>query len=296
MTDLIQWHSEVKLQPLVTPSGSRWHADETILVGGILLNKDISSLFPYINAVVQKAVYLAQPPFIRFRYEAVLCALHPFYMAAYPFGDGDTAIAFFNRLVAFLNDLHQRRPALRPNPKTYNPVSVLAILKLLPRSNCRKCGYATCMAFAGAVRTGRTIPQQCPELAAPLAEKAVYAMYDDQGNIAGTVDLEMNSSQTLKEMAAQRNTIELLEKRISALTRQGPTSRPDYKPPFGMELSPREMEVLRLMAHGTTNTEMSQILGISPHTVKSHVNGIFNKLGVNDRTQAAVWAARNGII
>jgi DNA-binding NarL/FixJ family response regulator len=50
------------------------------------------------------------------------------------------------------------------------------------------------------------------------------------------------------------------------------------------------------MAEGFTNPEISELLSISHHTVKSHVVHIFNKLGVNDRTQAAVWAARNRLI
>lgn len=61
-------------------------------------------------------------------------------------------------------------------------------------------------------------------------------------------------------------------------------------------LSPRETEVLRLMAEGHTNTQISGILDISTHTVKSHVNGVFNKLGVNDRTLAAVQAVRRNLI
>ena len=51
------------------------------------------------------------------------------------------------------------------------------------------------------------------------------------------------------------------------------------------------MEVLHLMAEGQTNPEISQSLSISAHTAKSHVVNIFNKLGVNNRTQAAVMAA-----
>ena len=67
-------------------------------------------------------------------------------------------------------------------------------------------------------------------------------------------------------------------------------------PELEMTLTHREIEVLRLIAEGATNTEVSEKLFISPHTVKSHVIHIFNKLGVNDRTQAAVWATRHKII
>ena len=59
------------------------------------------------------------------------------------------------------------------------------------------------------------------------------------------------------------------------------------------DLSDREIQVLRLVAAGYTNLEISDILYISPHTVKSHVVHILNKLGVNDRTEAAVWAVRH---
>ena len=50
------------------------------------------------------------------------------------------------------------------------------------------------------------------------------------------------------------------------------------------------------MAEGFTNNEISELLSISPHTVKSHVLHIFNKIGVNDRTLASVWAARHGVV
>jgi PAS domain S-box-containing protein len=61
-------------------------------------------------------------------------------------------------------------------------------------------------------------------------------------------------------------------------------------------LTHRETQVLDLMAKGYSNTRIASRLEISPHTVKSHVIHIFNKLGVNDRIQAAVEATRRQII
>jgi DNA-binding NarL/FixJ family response regulator len=63
-----------------------------------------------------------------------------------------------------------------------------------------------------------------------------------------------------------------------------------------VNLSRREAEVLRLLAEGYTNSQISDLLSISQNTVKSHVNNIFNKLGVNDRTQAAVIATRHHLV
>ncbi len=60
-------------------------------------------------------------------------------------------------------------------------------------------------------------------------------------------------------------------------------------------LTDREIEVLNLIADGITNTEIAQSLFISEKTVKTHVSHILAKLGVSDRTQAAVYAWREGL-
>ena len=56
------------------------------------------------------------------------------------------------------------------------------------------------------------------------------------------------------------------------------------------ELSPREEEVLRLVADGMANKQIARRLGITERTVKAHLTRVFQELGVADRTQAALWA------
>jgi DNA-binding NarL/FixJ family response regulator len=60
-------------------------------------------------------------------------------------------------------------------------------------------------------------------------------------------------------------------------------------------LTRRENEVLKQLALGLSNKEIAQALDISYETVKEHVQHILRKLGVADRTQAAVWAVRKGL-
>lgn len=60
-------------------------------------------------------------------------------------------------------------------------------------------------------------------------------------------------------------------------------------------LSEREREVIQLMAAGKTNTEISEQLHVAESTVKFHINNIFGKLGVSDRTQAVLSAVKRGI-
>jgi DNA-binding NarL/FixJ family response regulator len=66
--------------------------------------------------------------------------------------------------------------------------------------------------------------------------------------------------------------------------------------PLPHSLTKRELEVLRLVAHGRTNQEIAQSLVLSALTVKTHVQRTIRKLGVSDRTQAAVRAAELGLL
>ena len=61
-------------------------------------------------------------------------------------------------------------------------------------------------------------------------------------------------------------------------------------------LTSRELEVLALIAYGRTNRQIAQTLVVSEKTVKNHVTSILRKLRLNDRTQAAVWAIRSGLV
>lgn len=65
------------------------------------------------------------------------------------------------------------------------------------------------------------------------------------------------------------------------------------KPP---DLSERELEVLRLIAQGATNREIAEHLVISEGTVKNHISHILGRLGLRDRTQAAIYAREHGVL
>jgi NarL family two-component system response regulator LiaR len=67
------------------------------------------------------------------------------------------------------------------------------------------------------------------------------------------------------------------------------------KPEAGAQLTDREREVLRLLAEGRSNKEIARSLVVSERTVKGHVSNILGKLGLQDRTQAALYAVRNGL-
>ncbi len=72
-------------------------------------------------------------------------------------------------------------------------------------------------------------------------------------------------------------------------------TRPSERPPTPDPLSPREAEVLRLVAQGRDNTEIAEQLVISETTVRTHVSNILSKLHLASRTQAALYALREGL-
>ena len=59
------------------------------------------------------------------------------------------------------------------------------------------------------------------------------------------------------------------------------------------QLTPREIEVLALVREGLANKQIARRLGITERTVKAHLTSAFSRIGVADRTPAALWAERN---
>ena len=66
--------------------------------------------------------------------------------------------------------------------------------------------------------------------------------------------------------------------------------------PVDIDLTERELEVLRLIGTGATNREIADRLVVSEGTVKNHVSSILSRLGLRDRTQAALYAHEHGVV
>jgi DNA-binding NarL/FixJ family response regulator len=90
--------------------------------------------------------------------------------------------------------------------------------------------------------------------------------------------------------AAARGEAPLAPKAAAALLAER-APRPGGTP----ELTGREREILALVLDGMANKQIARRLGISEKTVKGHLTNVFQRIGVTDRTQAAIWAERSGL-
>jgi DNA-binding NarL/FixJ family response regulator len=131
----------------------------------------------------------------------------------------------------------------------------------------------------------------------------ILSTYDNPTYVARAVALGA-AGFLLKDMTREK-LIEVIHTAAagqSAWTREelrrvtGALATPRLAADVEVPLTQRESEVLRQLAYGLTNKEIALALHISYETVKEHVQHILRKVGVSDRTQAAVWAVRKGLV
>lgn len=234
------------------------------------VDNDLSALFPYINRCVDGSMYFDKPERIQFIFEGVQCTLYSHEIIAAAFNDHDHALSYGENLLLFLNELYEKKAEIKPDYRKIKPLPALEIYKILPKTNCGECGLPSCLAFAGALSRGNANISQCPGTAQPIEKKAVYPIVDKEGRLTSTVELDLPEER--EPIPTQQ------QKKLQAI------------------LTERELQVLKLIAQGSTNPEISEQLFISPHTVKTHVVHIYEKLGVNDRAQASVLASRYNLV
>ncbi len=265
------------------------------VMASFYFEQDISFLFPYINAVAKESELHEHPCLIRFVHEGVYCVVYPDRCIASPFDDHEQVRKFVAHLVGFLNEILDKKDEITPKLTLFQRVAVTDIINLLPKTNCGDCGFKTCIAFAAMLSKQKALPSLCPFIGRPVTEQVTYPVMNEGGHQVSSVTLHVD-----RALFSPGDPGPVPEGKPSPAKRS-PGTQPLADAGLALgnlpdPLTPREIQVLALMGEGKTNPEISDGLCISPHTVKSHVVHIFNKLGVNHRTQAVVWAARHGII
>jgi len=126
----------------------------------------------------------------------------------------------------------------------------------------------------------------------------VLTSFSDQQRVtdaldAGAVGYVLKDSEPatlLEAIRAVARGLSPLDPRVARMVLDG--RRPPVPPPAA-ELTDREREVLSLVGRGLPNKQVARILGIREATVKAHLTSVFQRIGVRDRTSAALWAQEN---
>ncbi len=140
--------------------------------------------------------------------------------------------------------------------------------------------------------------------AAPLVRVLVLTVVADHRNVtdallagaSGYLVKDASIDQIVEGIRAAARGESLISPRIASQLVRRLREPPELEPVAGTELTPREFEVLEMLARGMDNPEIARALFLSQHTVKNHVSSILAKLQVENRIQAAVRAVRRGLV
>jgi DNA-binding NarL/FixJ family response regulator len=132
-----------------------------------------------------------------------------------------------------------------------------------------------------------------------LADVLVLTSYSDAERIVGALDAGalgyLLKDADPEEVLTGIRAVARGESPINARAARELLGARRTTPAAAAELTPRETEVLVLVRQGLANKQIARRLGISERTVKAHLTSTFQRIGVVDRTQAALWAERNAL-
>jgi ArsR family metal-binding transcriptional regulator len=135
------------------------------------LDEDVSEALPYLNAVVGGDTFIKSPPSVTFKSQGKLITVHGNKIAVNALRDEAEAHHIIEWLKEQINDAWDKRETIVPKYEGKTVPHILEIYKLLPKSNCRKCGQPTCMMFASLATQGVKGSGDCPELTADGEKK-----------------------------------------------------------------------------------------------------------------------------
>ena len=133
----------------------------------VRLNVDIGPALPYLNRTLRGARYIAQAPSLMWKKGGRNIAFWSYKIAIGHLGDRTQAGKVAKGLVDLVNRTWERRDEIEPDCEMRRRPAPLEVYNLLPRTNCRKCGEATCFIFASKLVMGHLKLKACPVLEEP---------------------------------------------------------------------------------------------------------------------------------
>jgi ArsR family metal-binding transcriptional regulator len=133
--------------------------------------QDIREVFPYLNGRLRGCQYNPDAPFLRLRWEGHIVTLRPRQIAVSKLAGREEAEQVLKAIQDLINDTWARREEITPSERRAPSLTTLQLFRLLPGTNCRRCGLPTCLAFAAQLAEEEVSIEQCAPLLEPQHEE-----------------------------------------------------------------------------------------------------------------------------
>ena len=140
------------------------------------LTADISKVLPYLNATLRGAVYHRAASALTWKKGGHNIAFHAYEIAISNVEDRDAAIKELDGLIKLVNRTWERRAEITPDYETHQRPTPMAVFKLLPQTNCKRCGEPTCFTFALKLAASQKKIADCPPLSEPQHAERLTAL------------------------------------------------------------------------------------------------------------------------
>lgn len=145
-------------------------------VAKALLTVDISAALPYLNATLHGAIYTQAADALTWKKAGHAVAFHSYEIGVSNVEDRDAAIQELKGLVHLVNRTWERRGEITPDYKMRQRPTVMGVFKLLPGTNCRRCGQPNCWGFALRLVAGQLELAACTPLYEPAHAENLAAL------------------------------------------------------------------------------------------------------------------------
>jgi ArsR family metal-binding transcriptional regulator len=142
-----------------------------IWVATLKTDADLGPVMPFVNASVKNGFYQPKAPAMVWGDGVYKYSLRDNAINIKPLKDRKHAERTARKAVDFINEIWERREQITPDNTARVLPKLLDILRFLPRTNCGKCGFASCMAFAAQIVEGEKEIEDCPPLLEEGAEE-----------------------------------------------------------------------------------------------------------------------------
>jgi ArsR family metal-binding transcriptional regulator len=128
------------------------------------LNEDVSAVLPFINATLGGYAFAKDPPSVSFRMHGKLLTVHARQIWVNALKDEEEGENILQWMMKEINEAWKNRETIEPQYEDRPKPTMVEILKLLPKTNCKECGLPTCMVFATRAMDGLKDADSCPPL------------------------------------------------------------------------------------------------------------------------------------